>query len=191
LDAARRSFGEVGYRRATLRAIARDAGVDPRLVLHYFGSKERLFMETVQLPADPRILIERVFAGGTEAVGLRAAQALVSLLDDPATGTAFTGLIRAAASEPEAAALIREVLTQRVLLPLASRVGGDRPELRAALLGSQVVGLAVARQIVGLAPLTAARSATLVRALAPVVDHYLRGDWTPEGPTDDGTAAAV
>jgi len=68
-------------------------------------------------------------------------------------------------------------VAERILLPIANRVGGDQPELRAALAGSQIVGLATARHLIGLEPLARASRAELARALAPVIDHYLRGDW--------------
>ncbi|MFD6811748.1 helix-turn-helix domain-containing protein, partial [Streptomyces anthocyanicus] len=43
LEAARERFAADGYERATIRAIARDAGIDPSLVMRYFGNKEGLF----------------------------------------------------------------------------------------------------------------------------------------------------
>ena len=43
LAAARARFGAEGYERTTLRAIAGDVGVDPALVIRYFGSKQQLF----------------------------------------------------------------------------------------------------------------------------------------------------
>ena len=180
IDAARGQFGTLGYRRSTLRGIARIAGVDARLVLHYFGSKKQLFMESVKLPVDPQIQIERMFAPGPGSIGERAARSLVGVLGDPETQGALVSLVRAAASEPEAAELIREVLTRRLLLPLAQRVGGEQPELRASLMASQVIGLAMARHVVGLKPLEAATSEQLVRALTPVMDHYLTGAWVEE-----------
>src|SRR3712207_12930 len=69
---ARRQFGEVGYRATTLRSVGRAAGVDPRLVLHYFGSKRELFAASVELPVQPEFIIEHVFAGGREGVAERA-----------------------------------------------------------------------------------------------------------------------
>jgi AcrR family transcriptional regulator len=181
LEAARREFGELGYRRATLRGIAAAAGVDPRLVLHYFGSKKQLFMQTVELPVDPEVVMDRIFESGFADVGARAADVFVSILDDPAARRAFTGIIRAAVSEPEAADIIREVLTQRLLTPFAQRVGGDRPELRASLMSAQLVGLVMARHIVRIDPLAGASHDQLVRALAPVFDHLLTGDWVDAG----------
>jgi AcrR family transcriptional regulator len=180
IEAARGQFGTLGYRRTTLREIARIAGVDPRLVLHYFGSKKQLFMESVQLPIDSQAGLERLFAPGAEGIGERAAQLLVGVLEDAATQQALVSLVRAAASEPEAAELIRELLTERLLTPLAKRVSRDRPELRASLMGSQVVGLAMARHVIGLGPLASASREELISALAPVFEHYLIGAWTDD-----------
>ncbi len=180
-DAARQQFGALGYRRTTLRGVARLAGVDPRLVLHYFGSKRQLFIESVRLPVDPDALFEHLFAGGPETVGERAAVALLAIMEEPATQGAMVGLIRAAASEPEGAQLIREILTDRILMPLAQRVGGENPELRASLMATQFVGLAMGRHIVQIRPLTTASRQQLVRAIAPVFDHYLTGAWVETG----------
>jgi hypothetical protein len=102
---------------------------------------------------------------------------MVSVLDDPDTRRPLVALLRAAVTEPEAAELIRRVLTERMLLPMAERVGGARPELRASLVASQLVGVTVVRHVVGLGPLAGASREQLIRALEPVFEHYLRGDW--------------
>jgi len=177
LQSARRQFGEFGYRRTTLRGVAKAAGVDPRLVLHYFGSKQQLFVESVELPIDPEVLFASVFEPGDASVGERMAEAMVSLLEEPSTRQVMIGLIRAAASEPEVADLIRQVLTERLLRPLADRVGGDDAQLRASLIASQFVGLAMARYIVKVEPLASASGDQVRHALAPVVDHYLTEEW--------------
>lgn len=177
IEEARRQFGDLGYRHTTLRSIAHGAGVDPRLLLHYFGSKRELFLESVELPIEPERVVQTVFAQGMERVGRNAAEVILGVLDDARSRQALTALLRAAVSEPEAAELIRDLLSARILLPIAQRLGGERPELRASLAGSQIVGLAIARHVVGLEPLVDASRDDLARALAPVIDHYLRGDW--------------
>jgi AcrR family transcriptional regulator len=176
--AARRQFGELGYQRASLRSIAAEAGVDPRLVLHFFGSKQQLFASVVELPFDPETTFDTLMGAGEQGLGRRVAEFLFGILDSPEGRKTATGLIRAAASEEEAAATIRDLVAQRLLLPLASRVGRDRPELRASLVASQIVGLAMARHVVGLTPLATASRDELVAALAPVFDHYLTGPLT-------------
>lgn len=52
LAAARQIFAELGYDRTTIRAVALAAGVDAGLVMHYFGSKDLLFAQAAEVPAD-------------------------------------------------------------------------------------------------------------------------------------------
>jgi AcrR family transcriptional regulator len=159
-----------------MRGIARGAGVDPRMILHFFGSKQALFTSTIDLPFEPEATFELLFAEGVEGIGRRVAEFILSVLDDPRGRSTVTGIIRAAVSEPEAAALVRELLTQRLLTPLARQVSHDRPELRASLIGAQVVGLVMARYVVSLEPLKAASHEDLVQTLTPVFEYYLLGD---------------
>jgi AcrR family transcriptional regulator len=175
LAAAKKQFSELGYPRTTIRGIARAAGVDPRLVAHYFGSKQELFVTVVELPFDPETAFARLIGPGPDGLGRRVAEFALNVLDSPAGRQTITGLLRAAASEEEAAVLIRDLLVQRLLTPLTRELGGDQPELRGSLLGSQISGLAFARHIVGLRPLVEAPREVLVDALAPVLDHYLTG----------------
>jgi len=174
LAAAKRRFAEVGYPRTTLRAVAQDAGVDVRLVTHYFGSKQDLFAECVELPFDPELAFEVVLGPGIDGVGERLARFVLQRVLTQETGRqAATGLLRAAASEEEAAATIRQVLMTRVLGPLAERLGADQPELRGALLGSQIAGLVMARHVLSLPVLAEADAEQLVAAIGPVLQHYL------------------
>ena len=173
LAAARRQFAESGFRSTTLRQVAAAAGVDVRLVSHYFGSKADLFVAAVELPFDPESTFDALLAGGRDGLGARLATFVVGVLDDPAGRETITGLLRAAASEEQAAALMRQRLVERVLLPLARRIGTDHAELRASFLGSQIAGLALARHVIGLPPLVAADREVLVGMLAPVFDRYL------------------
>jgi AcrR family transcriptional regulator len=183
LDAAREQFGALGYRGTTLRRVGEAADVDPRLVLHYFGSKQQLFIESVRLPVDPEELVSNLFQAGTAGIGHRVARMLLSILDDEESRQAIVGIIRAAASEAEAAQLIRQLLTTRLLTPLAEHIGRDRPELRASLMASQVVGLAMARHVVALEPLSSVSREQLIAAIAPGFDHYLAGDLSAEDAT--------
>jgi AcrR family transcriptional regulator len=173
LDAARRQFSDRGYRRTTLRTVADRAGVDPRLVLHYFGSKAGLFQASVVLPVDPEQIAADVFVRGSEGIGRRAAERLVGVLEDDATRQGLIALLRAAVAEPEAADQIRAILGARVIGPMASHIELDHPDRRAAMLGTMLVGLAVGRHIVALEPLASMTADELVETLAPVIGHYL------------------
>ncbi|MGZ4613604.1 MAG: TetR/AcrR family transcriptional regulator [Kineosporiaceae bacterium] len=183
MAAARRQFAEVGYRRASMRAIAAEAGVDPRLILHFFGSKQELFVAVVEFPFEPAEVFDRLLATppdargpGVPSMGRRFAEFVLSILEDPRARGTMTGLLRAAASEEEAAAMVRDLIATRMLLPFAKRVGRDRPEFRAALVASSIVGIVMARHVVAVPPMAEASAAEIVDAIAPVLDHYLTGD---------------
>jgi AcrR family transcriptional regulator len=175
---ARRQFGEAGYAPTTLRSVAAGAGVDPRLVLHYFGSKRGLFLEAVELPMDPSAVASVAIRGGSGTVGERVAALILSVLDDPTSRDVLMGILRSAVTDAEAAGLVRDILSERVLLPIAREVAADQPELRASMVASQVIGLAIARHVVGLEPVASASRETLIAALAPAITHYLEGAWT-------------
>lgn len=173
LAAARRRFAEAGYDRASIRAIADEAGVDSRLVSHYFGSKHQLFIAAAEPPVDPATAFPALMDGqGDPAKAL--AMFLATLLDDPEYLAVAIGLIRAAASEPQAAEMARQFLSERMLRPIAEHLGADRPELRATLLASQVSGLVLTRSILGLEPVASLDTAGLAAALEPVVRRYLQ-----------------
>jgi AcrR family transcriptional regulator len=170
--AARAQFAEVGYDRATIRSIAAAAGVDPALVMRFFGSKEALFRDVMALPAAAADALERLADGPRETIGRRLAEVVVGLLENPATRPVVLGRIRSATSHPDAAALVRETVT-RDLLRLAAAVSDDEPEARAVLAGAHVVGIAFARYVVCVEPLASLPAADVVDYVAPTFQRYL------------------
>jgi AcrR family transcriptional regulator len=175
-QAARRQFAELGFDRTTIRAVATEAGVDPALVLHYFGSKQRLFFEAVGLPFEVSELVEQLQNGPREEVGDRVVRFALGVLSEPDGLARWSGMIRAAASDPAAAEVLREVLTRRIFEPLAEALGSDDAQLRANLASSQMVGLVMARYIIAIEPLASVNSETIAAAIAPTIQRYLVGD---------------
>ena len=173
LAAARRQFAEQGYDRTTLRSVAAEADVDPALVVHFFGSKQGLFLAGVELPFEPKELAARVAASPRERVGELVATFVLGVLDDPEARSRWLAIIRAAASEPEVARLLRRTLETRVFGPVAEALGVDDAPLRVTLAGTQLVGIAMGRHIVGLGPLVETESATIAAAIAPALQRYL------------------
>lgn len=173
LGAARRQFAEAGYDRTTLRSVAAEAGVDPALVVHFFGSKQRLFLEAVDLPFVPAEMVDRIVSGPRESLGLRMAEFVLGVLENPDARSRWVAMIRAATSEPEAARVLREVLETQVFAPIAEALGSDDARFRATLAGTQVVGLAMARYVVGVEPVASADPDTLVAAIGPTLQRYL------------------
>jgi AcrR family transcriptional regulator len=172
--ASREQFAETGYDRATIRKIAGAAGVDPALVVHFFGSKENLFREVMALPAVVADAMAALADGDRSTVGRRLAELVVAVLENPATRVILVGRIRSAASHPEAATLVRETVS-RDMLRIATALDTDQPELRATLVGAHVVGVAMVRYIVDVEPLASVAPETLIDLLAPDFQRYLVG----------------
>ncbi len=175
LAAARQQFGEQGYDRTSVRSIAAQAGVDPALITHFHGNKQALFTAVVELPFEPRKVLPRLLADGPEQVGRHLAEFAVGVMESPDGRRRLLGLVRAAASEPEAARLVRELITTEILGPLAAALPVEDAPYRASLVGSQVVGLAMARYVVAVEPLASQRPEVVAASIAPTLQRYLTG----------------
>jgi AcrR family transcriptional regulator len=171
--AAGRQFAEQGYDRTSMRSVAKEAGVDPALVAHFFGSKSRLFVDVVELPFDPAHVVPLIFTGPRAEVGERLARFLVGLLEAPEARRRVTGLVRAAASEPEAARMVRELIMREVLGRIVEALDVADADVRATLVGSQVVGLVMARYVLAVEPLASLPPDALAAAIAPNLQRYL------------------
>lgn len=146
---AGRLFAELGYDKTTIRLVAESAGVDPKLVMHYFGSKQRLFMATIKVP-------QEVFAGITllkltprVSWGKRIAD-VIWLAQKTGALQTLVGVIRASASEPEAAEMFREFYLENLLIPMMSGLDVDNKELRAVMVSSLMSGYTFTHEIIGI-----------------------------------------
>lgn len=179
LEAARAMFAERGFDQASIRAIATEAKVDPALVHHYFGTKDKLFLASMNAPIDPGELIPEALAGPREEAGERLVRLVLSVWDSPA-GAAGVALLRSAMSNEWTARLMREFVVTQVLRRAVAELGirGEDAALRAALVATQVAGLAVVRYVLKVEPVASADPEQLVRAIGPNVQRYLTGDLT-------------
>ena len=177
LEAARAMFAERGFDQASIRAIATEAKVDPALVHHYFGTKDKLFLASMNAPIDPGKLIPEALAGPREEAGERLVRLVLSVWDSPA-GAAGVALLRSAMSNEWTARLMREFVVTQVLRRAVAELGmrGEDAALRAALVATQVAGLAVVRYVLKVEPVASAEPEQLVRAIGPNVQRYLTGD---------------
>ena len=177
LDAAREVFADKGFDGASIRAIAGEAKVDPALVHHYFGTKDKLFLASMNMPLDPSELVPKALSGPPEEAGERLVRLVLSVWDSPA-GTAAVALIRSAMSNEWTARLLREFVVTQVLRRAIRELGlpAEEAGLRSALVASQMAGLAVTRYVLKIEPVASADPETLVRAIAPNVQRYLTGE---------------
>jgi AcrR family transcriptional regulator len=168
LSAAQRLFAAEGYERATIRSVAQAAGVDPALVIRYFRSKDGLFAAAARL--------DEMAPDLTGVAPDRVADVLVPVFVNAwKENGPLLSLLRAAASRPTAAEALR-TLFEQVMAPRLAPLAVDRAEERAALIGSQLVGIAVVRMIVRTPPLVSMSDDDLIRWLRPVIAHYLTAD---------------
>jgi AcrR family transcriptional regulator len=156
-----------------MRAIASASRVDPALLTHYFGSKEKLFVAALEFP-DPADFVPALLAPGRERLGERVASFFLETWDSPG-GRPLLGLVRSMVTNEKAAEMMRQFITREVLGRIAASLEVDQPKLRAALCGSQMIGLAFMRYVIKLEPIASAPRHELVRAVGPTLQRYLTG----------------
>ena len=189
LAAARSLFAELGYDRASIRAIARRAGVDAALVHHYFGTKDELLTAAVALPVDAATVVAAAF-GDPARVGDRLIRAVLERWETPPVREQLLALVRSALTHPGAAAILRGVVTRDALLPITTRLALPHPELRAELAGTLLLGLALGRYALGLEPLAGTDVELLAAAVGPVLQRYLTDPaLLPAHPASGGPSA--
>jgi AcrR family transcriptional regulator len=161
LDAALDLFAERGFERTTMRAVGTRAGVDPALIYHYFGDKDGLLAAVVKPPVD--------LAGMLAGIG-----------DDPGIRERMVAILRTGLSNDHAARLLRDMLSSWLLGAVGGVMAEDQRELRAALIGSHLGGLMLARHVLKVPGAAAAAQDELVQAVGPTVQRYLTGALTPQ-----------
>ena len=175
LAAARSLFAERGFTGTTIRAVAADAGVDPALVHHYFGTKDDLFVAALALPVDPREVLGPVIAAGPDGAGERLLRTFLSVWDDPEIQPPLLAVARSAIG-PDGGRLIKDGFIPVVVGPILATLVKDRPEVRVPLVASQVLGLIVTRYVVALPAMAQMPADDVVALMGPVLQHYLTGD---------------
>lgn len=176
LSAARKSFAGKGFDRTTIRAVAADAGVDPALVHHYFGSKDDLFLSALEIPIDPREAIPSVFAVGLDGAGERLLRIFLSVWDDQQARLPLLALVRNALTTEAAASLLRSGMFRLIFEPIAELLGSDDARLRAQLVASQLSGLVITRYVLRLEPLASLPADDVVAWVAPNLQRYLTAE---------------
>jgi AcrR family transcriptional regulator len=174
LAAAREEFATKGYRAATVRAIAATAGVDPMMITHYFGSKERRFHAASALDIDATAVLLSMTEGPRELLGERIVRRFFELYDDPTFRASILALVRSALTDPDLTDAVRSMIINRLAPSLATHARGNDPQRQVMLAMTQLLGVVIGRHVIGLPPL-AADIDDLVAELAPTVQRYFDG----------------
>jgi len=141
--AARRLFARQGYAGTSVRAIAAEAGADPALVIRHFGSKEQLFLESVAIEGR----FDHVTNGPLESLGRRLVESLLTEAPE-LTFSTWRAMLRATDSDLVRSRLIA-AMEEMFIEPLAPRLSGPHPQLRARLVAASISGLLDAVAILG------------------------------------------
>jgi AcrR family transcriptional regulator len=175
IDAARERFMRDGYERATVRAIAKDAGVDVAMVYYFFDSKEGLFTASALTgPEHPLHQLAALLNEGTEQIGPRLVRRFLEHWDEGNTFEPLLTLWRSA-MQPLARKVLHDTLAGPIATRVATEYGVADAELRVELVASHLAGLAFARYQLRIEPIASAPIEELVGWLGPTVQRYLTG----------------
>ena len=175
LEHARRIFADAGYDRTTIRAVATAAGVDPGLVMHYFGSKEKLFARAIEAGAS-------WMPGGTadEVAEQLLDRLRTSLAEEPVESLA---LLRSMLTHPEAARAFRSAARLRKE-GIGQAIPDEDADLRAAVVNAMLIGLALGRHLLALDHLADADPDRVVEILRPAVRAITKAEQPECHPAD-------
>jgi AcrR family transcriptional regulator len=175
LEAARHQFATYGYDRATMRGIAGDAGVDPSLIHHYFGTKDQLFAVSIDLPQQVVAAVQ-LLSDQPDRLGRRLAETFFRVWEQEEARSSLLSILRSAmGGEDRAVDAFRQFLTTALLDHIAPRIEGEGARLRALLMASQLVGVAMTRYVMKVEPIASAPVAEIVDLVAPRIQSYVDG----------------
>jgi AcrR family transcriptional regulator len=165
LAAARERFAQSGFERATIRAIAADANIDPSMVMRYFGSKDQLFAAAADFDLDFPDL-------SSAAPHQRGAALVAHFINRWERDEALIVLLRSSTTNAEASKRMQDIFAAQ-LLPEIVKVNAADPARSAGLIASQMLGLALCRYVLRLPPVVAMPRDDVVSWLGPTIQRYL------------------
>jgi hypothetical protein len=172
LQAARATFAEYGYAKATIRQIAQRAGVTHGLVMRHFSSKEQLFVAAVPGSKD----LTEVLPGPPETLAERIARAFVQRMEQPTSDDPFLAMIRSAATDEAAATTLFDAMRLKSLASYRTVLTGPDVEERVDMIGALLIGVTFNRYVVKGGILTQMPAEHLVRHLTNALNHILQPD---------------
>src|ERR1700756_454548 len=166
LAAARERFGSAGFQAATIRAIAADAGVDPAMVMRYYGNKDKLFAAAAEF----NLRFPDFATMDPQQVGRSLVRHFLERWEGD---EAMVILLRSSATNGEAAQRMQEIFGTQ-LQPLVASLGpAEESAVRAGLIATQILGMALCRFVLRLPPVVAMTREEIVDWLGPTIQRYL------------------
>lgn len=161
-----------GFAGTSMRAIAREVGVDPSLISHYFGDKAGLLVATMALPFNPIEKILPVLAGDMDGMGVRLVTTFLDAWDPHRE--VFSAMLRSTFGSSDPTTMPAIQVAQNVIVSgLREKLSGTDADIRATLAASQIIGMATIRYVAGLEPLASAPAAQVAGTLGPAIQELL------------------
>ena len=179
--AARDEFAEHGWAGTTIRAVARNADVDPALVYHYFGSKEGLLDVATNPPQKWLDRVAKVWTTPVDQLGAALITMLLASWADDEIGPTLRAILQTAAHEPATREKLRRVVEGSLMG--VSGLGSDERDrlVRSGLISSQMMGFALMRYVWKIEPIASMTDAEAIAAISPNLQRYVDGDLTTGG----------
>lgn len=175
LKAAQTEFAKDGYDKTTLRQIAKTADVNAAMIVHFFGSKQKLFVEAMVPIFEGPKQLPQALEGDIVTLGFRLATRFVTITSQPSTQKLMLGLLKSVSSEEKAAEMLRIFIGEAIINRVKPFLPGKNKELQANILGSQLVGIFIARYIIKIEPLASTDASELIKYLAPRLQaHFIQ-----------------
>jgi AcrR family transcriptional regulator len=169
LEAARQALAENGYARTTIRDVARRAGVTHGLVMRHFGSKEQLMLAAFPEPPG----LAEAAAGDPATLPERLAAVFVTRMETSAGEDPLLAVIRSAATNERAAAMLYDRMRSQSTLVLERALSTESLGARADLITSMFIGVAFERYVMRTGGLAAIGADELTDHLAGIIRHIL------------------
>ena len=168
LAAAREHFARSGFQGATIRAIASTAGIDPSMVMRYFGNKEKLFSAAAEFDLELPDLSKLPRA----QVGPALVEHFLSRWERDET---LMVLLRSAVTNEAAAKRMQSIFSTQVAPMIAQLTGEPKPiaARRGGLIASQILGIALSRFVLKFPPVVALDRSELVKRVGTTINAYL------------------
>jgi AcrR family transcriptional regulator len=175
LTAARTSFADRGYAGTTLRDVASAAGVDRALITYYFTSKTALLTAATEPPEGFIETATRAAAAPPRHRGRALVENMLTQWETPGSAEVLRSIILTAAHEPAAMQRLRAVFTANLLAAVAGHLDDEERTLRAGLVASQLIGVAMARYVWRVGALAELDRDQVARYVSPTIQRYLTG----------------
>jgi AcrR family transcriptional regulator len=172
LRSARELFATHGYERTTIRSIAADAGIDPSMVMRYFGSKEQLF--DIALAVDLRM--PDLSAVPREDLPEAMVRHFLERWDDATADDPLLIMMRSAVTNERAAQRLHDAFAHQVAPTFAAAIGPETAARMGAVISAQLIGLGVSRYLIRLPAIAALTPDQVIARFVPAIRATLEAD---------------